>query len=168
MEILLTDGKHMISHGIFGVHFNITITKNKRIVPLAARIVQFWNYLQVTYSYIHHDSSALQKFKYYVHISSGNCKLFSAEQTDICTNVSALGKARLSSIFYVRYISFASVLCCDCQYFFSSIQKHYEVGRATNITDPVIQTISLHSLFSSSLLRREYGHGAPKHQRLIL
>jgi len=41
MEILLTDGKHTISHGIFGVRFNITTTKNKSVVPLTARIVQF-------------------------------------------------------------------------------------------------------------------------------
>lgn len=66
MEILATDAKYIISHGIFGVHFNITITENKRIVPLEARIVHFWNYLHVIYSCSHHDSSTLQKLKYHV------------------------------------------------------------------------------------------------------
>lgn len=148
--------------------FNIAITKNERIVPLAARTVLFWDYFQVIYSYIHHDSSALQKYKYRVHILSGDCKLFWAEQTDICTNVSAFRKVRLSSIFYARYISSASVLCCECQYFVSSIQKHYERNRATKITDSVTLPISLCFLFSASSLRREYTHGAPKHQSLIL
>lgn len=95
---MLTDGKHMISHGIFGAYFNITITKNERIITLTARTTRFWNCLQkVTYSYLQRDSSALQNFSTYAYI--GNLLIVLSRQTNIFKNLSAFGKARVNSIF---------------------------------------------------------------------
>lgn len=96
MEILLTDGKHMISHGIFGVYFNIAITRNEMNCKNSAVLKLLTSSV---FPYIHHNSSVLQHISTMYTFYPVTCKLFRSEQTNILKNLYFFGKARLNSIF---------------------------------------------------------------------